>query len=122
MGLRGRTILEPWPVLPVSTSFEVKTSSLDSDVQELLGTCNLGAYGLTNDVQFAVIYIKISADLACQLEIVSEVPGGFIRPASYGRLPHAPSSLRTAAWGEKRSGVPVMSTRAVSSKRDVPAR
>ena len=41
----------PWPIPPVRTSTEVKASSLDSDVQELFGTLDLSACGLTNDVQ-----------------------------------------------------------------------
>ena len=68
-----------------------------------------------------VICIKMSADFVCQLEIVCEVPGEFIRFSSYGRLPRTPSFLRTAARGESCSGVSVMSTCAVPSRRDVPA-
>ena len=69
-----------------------------------------------------VICIKMSADFTCQLEIVSEVPGEFVRFSSYGWLPRTPSLLRTAARFARCSGVSVMSTCAVPSTRDVPAR
>ena len=158
----------PWPIPPVRTSIEVKASSLDSDVQELLGNVgfeclrtdercaasvgcsdrisacrenvqtNLCATPLTAigseggpsqaahlSESFGVIKIKVSTDLVWQLDF-SEAPGRFIRPAFYGRLSHAPVLLCSAAWCsaawiEKRSGASVTTTRAVSSKRHVPA-
>ena len=48
---RGRAVSEPWPIPPVRTSLEMEARLLDSNVQELLGTEDLGAYGLTSDMQ-----------------------------------------------------------------------
>ena len=53
----------------------------------------------------AVVFFEIAADLESQLEIVSEVPEGSVRFSPDGWLPHLPSLVRTAAWGERSVGV-----------------
>ena len=110
----SRAIPELWPIPPVRISLEIEARLLNSNVQGLFGTEDLGASVLTNDMQFQLAaqrvsrdfsnsivarfrsqrlaaeavrqwphilhilagdFFKISADLECQLEIVSEVPG-----------------------------------------------
>ena len=75
----------------------------------------LAAQEVRQDCTSLVILTKISAAYASWK--LYPVPRGFIRPASYGRLPHAAPLLRTAVWGEKRNGVSVMSTRSLIRKR-----
>ena len=52
----------------------------------------------------AVVFTEIAVDLEGQLEMVSEVPEGFIRFSPDGRLPHTPSLIRTAALDKRCSG------------------
>ena len=109
MELRGRAIPEPWPTPPVHFSLEMEASLLDSGVQELFETEHLGAHGLTSNalLQWAVLtefscvvglfelnrgeanFIKISADLESQLEIVSDVPREFIHISPDERPQHS---------------------------------
>ena len=49
MELRCRAIPEPWQIPPVHSSHEMEASLLDSGVQELLETEDVGAYGLTSN-------------------------------------------------------------------------
>ena len=69
-----------------------------------------------------VFSIQVSAEFESQLKIVAKVPGEFIRFSPHWRLHHTLSLVRTAAWDGKCSVVSVVSTRAVSSKNDVPPR
>ena len=93
---------------------EVKAISLDSDVQVLLGTRDLGAYSLTNDVQLEWATL---IELSVRRESVRT---RLLRDSTHNERVRR-KSVRSCGVGRKSSGVSVQATRAVS-KRDVPAR